>query len=518
MKIVTAAEMKALDERATSDYKIPSVLLMENAARGMVDEIEKNYGAVNGTYITIIAGRGNNGGDGLAAARHLRSRGAAVMIYLFSPEGLMRGDAKVSLQIWQETGGALRVEGEFTLEQLSTDLSKSDFVIDAFLGTGLSHPIGGRYPKIFEVINRCEKTVIACDIPSGISADTGEILGVAIKADATISMAMYKRGHFMQAGLSHCGALSVIDIGFPEVLIEGAGLNVSLITPDRLKGLLTPRTKGVHKGTMGHLLVVAGSSGKQGAPQMTSLAALRTGAGLVTTALPKSIEKGFSHQMMETMTLPLPETKSGSIAVSAEKRLIKALEEKTVLAIGPGLSQHPDSQHLVLKLVASLSIPIVIDADGINAVAVELVTLKKKKGPLILTPHPGEMGRLIGKSAVDVQKDRFNIAAEFATRWDVVLVLKDVHTIVALPDGSLWVNHTGNPGMATAGMGDALTGMIAGLIAQGLSPADAALLAVFLHGKAGDLAAVLRGEAGLLTSDLIDQIPQAIVAYLKEYA
>ncbi len=518
MKVVTAAEMKVLDERASSRYKIPSLLLMENAARGMVDAIEESYGAVKGKQVSILAGRGNNGGDGLAAARHLRMRGALVGVYLFSPEALVRGDAKIFLEIWQECGGALRVEGAFTLEQLATDLSKSDLVMDAFLGTGLSKAITGRYPEIFEVINRCAKTVIACDIPSGVSADTGEILGTAIKADATMTMAMPKRGHFMQAGLSHCGTLHVIDIGFPEALIEESGLNVSLITPHSLKGLLRPRIKGVHKGTMGHLLVLAGSSGKAGAAQMTTLSALRVGTGLVSTALPKSIEKGFSYHTMEAMTLPLPETKSGSIAMRAEKQLIEAAAGKTALAFGPGLSQHPDSQHLVLKLISSVSVPIVIDADGINAVAVELATLKKKRGPLVLTPHPGEMGRLIGKSAADVQKDRFNIAAEFAKRWDVILILKGAHTIVALPDGRRWVNNTGNPGMATAGMGDALTGMIAGFIAQGLAPEDAARLAVFLHGRAGDLAADLRGKAGLLTSDLIDQIPQAMVGYLREYA
>lgn len=514
MHIVTAIEMRVLDERATSEYKIPSLILMENAARGMVDEIEKKYGSVKGKYITVIAGRGNNGGDGLAAARHLRMRGASVMIYLFSKEALFQGDAEVFLRIWQATDGALCEEGTYTLEQLSTDLSKSDFVMDAFLGTGISHAITGHYAEVIEVINRCAQRVISCDIPSGISADTGEILGVAIKADATMTMAMPKRGHFMQEGLSYCGVLSIIDIGFPEVLIETSALNVSLVSSDVVRGLLPPREKGVHKGTMGHLLVFAGSSGKQGAAQMTSLAALRSGTGLVTVVLPESVEQGFSYRVMEAMTLPLPETKLGSIAMCAEEQLIKGLEGKTTVAIGPGLSQHPDVQHLVLKLITSVSVPMVIDADGINAVAVECVILKKKKGPLILTPHPGEMGRLIGKSAVDVQKDRFNIASEFAKFWGVILVLKGAHTIIAFPDGRLWVNNTGNPGMATAGMGDALTGMIAGFIAQGLSPEDATLLAVFLHGKAGDLAAALRGEAGLLTSDLIDQIPQAIVEYL----
>lgn len=516
MKVVTAAEMNSLDEYATSVYKIPSLLLMENAARGLVDHLESAFSRVRGKQITIVAGQGNNGGDGLAAARHFRMRGASVAIYLFTPEEWVKGDAKVSLDIWRETHGTIYPEGTFTLNQLAAAIKSSDFVIDAMLGTGVSRPVSGRCAEIIGVINAFSRTIIAVDIPSGISADTGQSMGTAVKAHATMTMALPKRGHFMQDGLTHTGQLHVVDLGFPDALVNEADLKVTLIGPAHIKDLLPPREKGTHKGTMGHLLVIAGALGKQGAPLMTSLAALRSGAGLVTTALPKSIEQGFSLQNMELMTLPLPETETGSISIAAEKLIACAIAGKKAVAIGPGLSQDPDVRPLVLNIIKTVSIPMVIDADALNAVASDLPILKQKQAPLILTPHPGEMGRLTGRTAAAVQKDRFNVAAQFAAAWDVILVLKGPHTLVALPDGTLWVNTTGNPGMATAGIGDALTGIIAGCLAQGLLPAQAAIFGVYLHGRAGDLAAIEKGEAGLLTSDLIGKIPAAIIEYLKE--
>lgn len=514
MKIVTASEMKSLDHRASSEYKIPSLLLMENAARGLVDEIEKTLFPVKGKRVCIISGRGNNGGDGLAAARHLRMRGASVCVFLFSEAGRISGDAKISLDIWRVTEGELYEIDHFTDELLTRHLEASDLLIDAFLGTGLSKPLSGDVARWIDLVNAASKPTVAVDIPSGISADFGHVLGVAIKADLTVTIALPKRGHYMQDGLTHCGSLSVVDIGFPDVLLDQANLKVSLITPDDVIGMLPSRKKGAHKGTMGHLLVIAGSLGKQGAPQMTALAALRSGAGLVTLALPQSIEKGVSLQTMELMTLPLPESGSGSIALSGEKEVINAIEGKRVVAIGPGLSQDPETQELIKHLITKVSVPLVIDADGINALATDLSILKQKKGPVILTPHPGEMGRLMGLSAEAVQKDRFNIAAQFAKEWGVILVLKGPHSIISLPEGLLWVNNTGNPGMATSGIGDALTGMIAACIAQGLSPEQSAILGVYLHGLAGDLAAAQKGEAGLITSDLIHHIPHALKIYL----
>lgn len=509
MKIVTAAEMHSLDARATTVCKIPSLLLMENAARGIVDQVEAATGPVQGKKVVIVSGRGNNGGDGLAAARHFRMRSAIVRVYLPSPPERITGDARISLNIWQATYGVLFAGGLFSPDRLSSDLKNADLVIDALLGTGLSTAVTGSYAAAIKAINRYAQKVISVDIPSGISADTGAVLGHAVKADMTMTMALPKWGHFLQAGLECRGDLRVIDIGIPPTLIDQAKIQVDLITSSHVSTLFPPRPKQSHKGAMGHLLVIAGSIGKGGAAKMTSLAALRCGAGLVTTALPKSLISSASLPVMEVMTLPLPESEKGCLALSAEKEILDATVGKRALAIGPGLSQDSEAQTLVRNLVAKIPLPMVIDADGLNAIAKDLSCLKQKKGMLILTPHPGEMGRLIGKRASEVQENRFNIAAEFARNWEVILVLKGAHTVIAAPDGALRINNTGNPGMATAGTGDVLTGVIASYLAQGLSPLDAATLGVYHHGAAGDLAAEARGEAGLLASDLIHKLPAA---------
>ncbi|MCG3110978.1 MAG: NAD(P)H-hydrate dehydratase [Candidatus Manganitrophus sp. SB1] len=514
MKIVTAEEMKKLDRKATTDYAIPSLLLMENAARGLVDEIEKTIGPAAGKRVVILAGRGNNGGDGIAAARHLRMRGAQVIVYLFSPIEKVGGDAKTSLDIWMQTGGVLHVAGSFRWNHLTQELSESDLIIDALLGTGLSHPVEGDYAKAITLINRTGRKVVAVDIPSGISADTGEVLGVAVKADYTFTMALPKWGHFLQEGLEVRGQLAVIDIGFPPAMIEAAKIPVELITPEELAGFPPPRPRGAHKGTAGHLLVIAGSFGKKGAALMTSLAALRCGAGLVTVALPKSIDLATAD-LMEVMTLPLPETPEGTLSLAAEKSLLQAVRGKDAVAIGPGLSQNEETQRLIRTLIAEISLPIVVDADGLNALAGDLSPLKKRKAPVILTPHPGEMSRLTGKRTDLIQKERFTVAAHFAEQWGAILVLKGAHTVVATPDGAVRVNNTGNPGMATAGTGDALTGMIGAWLAQEIDPVDAAAGGVALHGTAGDLAAADRGEIGLIASDLIQKIPEAIQNYVK---
>lgn len=514
MKIVTAEEMKKLDRKATTDYAIPSLLLMENAARGLVDQIEKTIGPVAGKRVVVLAGRGNNGGDGIAAARHLRMRGASVTVYLLSPIEKVGGDAKTSLDIWMQTGGALQVVGSFRWNHLTQEMAESDLIIDALLGTGLSHPVEGDYAKAISLINRSGRPVVAVDIPSGISADTGEVLGVAVKADDTFTMALPKWGHFLQEGLEHRGRLGVVDIGFPPALIEAAKIPVDLIIPEEPAGFPPPRPRGAHKGTAGHLLVIAGSLGKKGAARMTSLAALRCGAGLVTVALPKSIDPATAG-LMEAMTLPLPETSEGTLSLAAEKMLLQAVQGKDAVAIGPGLSQNEETQRLIRTLIAEVSLPLVVDADGLNALAGDLTVLKRRKVPVILTPHPGEMSRLIGKRTDLIQRERFTVAAHFAEQWGAIVVLKGAHTVVATPDGFVRVNNTGNPGMATAGTGDALTGMIAAWLAQGIDPVDAATWGVALHGAAGDLAAASRGEISLITSDLIEKIPEAILSYVK---
>ena len=328
-------------------------------------------------------------------------------------------------------------------------------------------------------------------------------------------MALPKWGHFLRDGIEHCGRWDVVDIGIPPALIDAAKIKVSVIAPDSLQGRLPSRRKGSHKGNFGHLLVLAGSSGKRGAAQMCSLAAFRCGTGLVTTAWPESLDTSTAPPTMEIMSLPLPETAEGSVALQAKKILIDASSGKSALAIGPGLSQDPETVQLVQHLISEVTLPMVIDADGINAIALDLSILKQKKDELILTPHPGEMGRLIGLSASEVQKDRFNIAARFAEEWGITLVLKGSHTVIASPEGLLYINITGNSGMATAGIGDVLTGMIAGFLAQAIKPLNAAVLGIALHGSAGDLAAEQHGEASLLASDLIAKIPTALMKQLR---
>jgi len=509
MKVVNAAQMRALDEGAVRRYKIPSLLLMENAARGLVDEIERATGPVQGKTLVIVAGRGNNGGDGLAAARHLRMRGADVCVHLLSSPERVSGDACTSLDIWAATGGRLVSGDDFSPDRLSANLRDADGVIDALLGTGLSKPVTGCYAATIQVINAEARRVFSVDIPSGISADTGAVLGHAVKADITLTMALPKWGHFLQAGLDHRGDLRVVDIGIPPSLIDAGDFQVEWVSASSLP-VLPSRPKQSHKGSMGHLLVLAGAKGKEGAAGMTSLSALRCGAGLVTLALPESCLSSPALSTMEVMTLALPETDQASLSRFAERTILEAGRGKHALAIGPGLSQNPETQELVRNLVAGMNLPMVIDADGINALAEDLSCLKSNKGPRILTPHPGEMGRLIGQSASEVQKNRFRVAAEFAETWGVVLVLKGACTLVAAPDGRLRINPTGNPGMATAGSGDVLTGVIAAYLAQGLSPLDAATLGVYHHGAAGDLAAEALGEAGLLASDLIGKLPLAL--------
>lgn len=516
MRIVTSNQMRTLDRQATVVYGIPSILLMENAARGVVDQIESAQGPSAGRRVVVVAGRGNNGGDGLAAARHFRMRGADVGVYLFSDPAVVAGDARTSLEIWQRTGGTLQVVGEFDWERLASDLGRADWVIDALFGTGLSRWVEGDAARAMGLINatrqqnRWRGRVMAIDIPSGISADTGACCGVAVQADSTVALGLPKRGHFVGAGLECRGTLSIVDIGLPDALVQQISEEtvVTLMTRDAMAGCLAPRPRGAHKGTFGHLLVIAGSSGKSGAAALASRAALRAGCGLVTCAIPKSCGEMFAA-LPEAMTLLLSETDTGSLSRDAYERLTAVIDGKGAVAIGPGLSTEKETADLVVRLVAETPCPMVIDADALNALASAPSVLTGRRGPTILTPHPGEMARLIGGSVAFVQNNRFAVAGDFARRHNVIVVLKGAHTLVASPTGEIAVNDTGHPGMATAGTGDVLTGIIGSLLAQRMAPWDAARRGVWLHGLAGD-AVGRAGQAGCIASDLIDHLPHAI--------
>jgi NAD(P)H-hydrate epimerase len=386
----------------------------------------------------------------------------------------------------------------------------SDVLVDAMLGVGLSSPLKGLYAQVVDMINASGRPVVAVDVPTGIDADTGAVMGTAVKADLTVTMALLKRGLVLYPGAECAGTVRVADIGIPTEVIEREKITTTVLNRGSVWGILGSRKPDAHKGDFGHLMVVAGSPGKAGAAVMTAKSALRTGAGLVSVATPTSLVPIIQQQVFESMCIPSAESIDGTIGIGAENELLKAASKMSACAIGPGLSTHYETVQMVRNFLQQITVPVVIDADGLNAIAGALDILKRIKVPVIMTPHPGEMARLSGIPTADVQKDRIGITEEFAEKYNVTLVLKGAGTVIATPQGHVYVSSTGNPGMATGGTGDALTGMIGSFLAQGYASHQAACLAVYLHGRAGDLAAGEKGEAGMIAGDLIDKIPQAI--------
>jgi NAD(P)H-hydrate epimerase len=510
MHVVTTQEMQELDRRTIDEFHIPAGTLMENAGRRVVEEIERSWGPVKEKAVVIAAGKGNNGGDGLVVARLLKERSARVSVFLLTSPDALSADARTQLERFHKISGRVSVLKEETLSDLERELSQSDWVVDALFGTGLSSPVEGLAARVIGALNASGKPVAAVDLPSGIHTDTGRVMGIAVKAAVTVTFALPKRGLLLYPGSDYTGRLTIADIGIPQALVRQIPADVEWITPDEIADSLKRRPMSAHKGRFGHVLVIAGSAGKGGAAVMASLSAFRVGAGLVTLALPSGLEGTLPDRPLEIMTLPLPQTADRSLGKAALEPLITFAKDKTVAAIGPGLSTHPETAEVVHGLITQLAIPMVIDADGLNNLVGHLDLLKQARAPIVLTPHPGEMARLIGATTAEVQADRLGIAADFVQRHPVTLVLKGARTIIASRSGVLTINSTGNPGMATAGTGDVLTGMIAGLIAQGHTPDTAACLGVYLHGLAGDMAAAEVGAVGLLAGDLIHRIPAAI--------
>ena len=510
MKIVTSDEMRRLDREAVDTYGIPVLLLMEQAGMGVVREMERRFGDLAGRSIVIAAGKGHNGGDGLVAARHLLHRGAHVRVFLAFPAPAMQGEAKIQAEIVRRLGGSILDPSAFDRAAFRSALDDADLAIDALVGTGLSSPLSGFLAELVGDLNAARAPVVAVDLPSGINADTGEVLGAAVRAELTVTFALPKRGHFLPPGSEHTGELRVVDIGIPKRALDQPALALSLFGEADAAARVPGRPREGHKGTFGHVLVVAGSVGRSGAAILTSRAALRAGAGLTTLACPESVLRSGEEKPAEIMTLPLPETAEHTLAARALDPLLSAAKQATVVAIGPGLSTHPETQSVVRELIARLTVPMVIDADGLNALADHLDPLRRPHPPMVLTPHPGEMGRLTRLGAREVQRRRIDLAADFARAHQAVVVLKGARTVVAAPDGRTTINPTGNAGMATAGTGDALTGAIAAFMAQGLSAEDAARLGVYVHGLAGDAVAAERGERGMLAGDLVEGIPGAL--------
>lgn len=510
MRLVTAQEMREIDRRAIEEYAIPSLVLMENAGRSVADAVERLLGGVKGKKVVILCGKGNNGGDGFVAARHLLQRGAVLRVFLACAPEEVRGDAQVNLTIWRRLEQeCFQLTGSGSLQLLKLALMQADAVVDALYGTGFRGKATGQAEKAIEAVNAVGKPVVAVDLPSGLEADTGQVHGPCIRATVTVTFGLPKIGLVLEPGAQYCGKLVVADISLPRALTDGEGPGRYLLTPELVSSWLAPRPATAHKGNFGHVLVVGGSRGMIGAACLAAQAALRAGAGLVTLAVPRGLQDVAASKLTEAMTVGLPETPEGTLSREAFSAVMELLPRKSVLALGPGLSQHPETVGLVRELVRSVSCPLVLDADGLNAFAGMGSLLAERMAPLIVTPHPGEMGRLTGKSVAEIEADRPGHAEQYAREWRAVVVLKGARTVVASPEGYLGINTTGNPGMATGGSGDVLTGVIAAMVAQGLEPFRAAAAAVYLHGRAGDLAAGETGEMGLVAGDILRFLPVA---------
>jgi NAD(P)H-hydrate epimerase len=514
MKLVTISQMQDLDRRTIQECGIPGIVLMENAGRGAAEHAVRYFPQVRQGQVAIVAGSGNNGGDGFVIARHLKNWGVHTEVYLFASMDDVKGDALTNLQVWLNMGGNLvevLYKGDFA--RVRKELSRSSLIVDAIFGTGLNAEVKGHFKEVISFINSLHQSVMAVDIPSGIDATGGKVLGAAIQATLTTTFGLPKIGQVIEPGASYVGRLEVIDIGIPRYLIEEAHIKTHLIDEDELDvRLLATRPAHTHKGDYGHLFVLAGSPGKTGAAAMLCHAALRAGAGLVTLGIPASLNPILEAKLTEAMTEPLPDAATGYLTADAWDRIRGLLEGKTALAVGPGISTQPQVQALLLRLIPETAVPLVIDADGITAVALRPEILKESKDSVVLTPHPGEMARLVGLTPHKVQEDRIGIAKGFSSTYGCIVVLKGDKTVIATPEEEIYINPTGNPGMASGGTGDVLTGLIGGLIAQGLPPLEAAKWGVFLHGLAGDRAAQAIGEIPLIASDIIDRIPEALSA------
>jgi len=515
MYLVTAAEMQAMDRKTIESFGIPGRVLMENAGRGATQILFNAFGDLSNEKIGVVAGRGNNGGDGFVIARYLAQKGILVTVYLLADKTLVKGDAAANLKLLSRLGvPVIEMPDKQSFLEHQTALRHQSLWVDAILGTGLKSDVKSYFREVIEFINGSNKPVLAVDIPSGLNADTGHPCGVCVRAHTTATFAFAKTGHIMYPGADYTGQLEIIDIGIPPHIADEVRPLQHLLTKDLICSAFAPRPPDAHKGHTGHLLIVAGSTGKIGAAAMTALSAMRSGAGLVTLGIPESLNIALETQVMEVMTCPLPETADGAISEASFDIIEELFLDKKCLALGPGLGTASATQKLVHRILTECRLPVVIDADALNCLAGHTRILKNLDIPVILTPHPGEMARLMNSTTGEVQQDRINCARSFAKEFHVHVVLKGARTVTAHPDGSVFINPTGNSGMASGGMGDVLTGIIAGLITQGYSPESATNIGVYLHGSAADDLAAKSGPFGFLATEVMNAIPEQIKKFV----
>ena len=512
MKISTVDEMRKMDKEAFEKYGVNELLLMENAGNAayfVILKCLKNRGR-----LLVFSGPGNNGGDGLVVARKIYSSGGKVKVYLMGNPAQYKGAGKANYEIALNMGFEIKSLKEEKKEKIIHEIKNADLVVDAILGTGLTREVEGVYAEVIGFINQYAKKILSLDIPSGINGDTGKIMGTAVKADYTVTFGVPKVGNILYPGYDFCGKLYVSHISFPpqhynqkEIKLE---TNEPIKFPDR-------DTQG-HKGTFGDVLFIAGARGYYGAPYFSALSFLKAGGGYSRLATPKSVTPYIGSKGSEIVFLPLEETESGSISKKSKWKIMEIANIVDMVVIGPGLSLNEETQELVREVVSSVEKPVLIDGDGLTAVSKDLSCLEGREAPTILTPHPGEMARIKGCSVEGILKNKIDILRKVARDLKAIIVLKGAHTLIGYPEGEIFVNMSGNSGMATAGSGDVLTGTISAMYGLGLNIGDAVRMGVFVHGVSGDLASREKGEDGITAQDILEYLPETMKILRENFA
>lgn len=508
MKLVTAKEMKALDVQAQNDYAMPGILLMDNAAQAVAEAVHEALTALEGERVVIFCGGGNNGGDGLGAARWLQSYGVSVRAFVVGAAlDAVQGDAAIELAMFTKAGGrveALSTEDDWVLAELAA--SKADVLVDALLGTGFHGELEGDVLRACELLNKSEKYILAVDVPTGVNADNGAVSENAVRADHTVTMALVKTGLLLYPGREYCGDIELADISMPVKLVEEYQSDKYRLTDEIVRELLPLRKANAHKGDAGRVVICAGSPGYTGAAALASDAAVKAGAGLVSLYTPLSSRDVLAIKLTEVMVHGLLERMPGILGGGAASDVASSADAADVLAIGPGLGTSESTQEAVRTILQKITTPVVIDADALTALAGHTEILAAMQAQKVLTPHPGEMARLTGLEIGEIEADRINVAKKYAEEWQAIVVLKGAPTVIGCPNGTVYVNSTGNSSLATGGSGDVLTGIIAGLAAQEISLQEAAICGVYLHGMAAELTGI---DIGLAAGELAALLPQA---------
>jgi NAD(P)H-hydrate epimerase len=510
MFVVTAEQMRQIDRLTIEKYGVPSLILMEAAGEAVTQLILKRFPRNAKKGVLIVAGKGNNGGDGFVVARLLKKKRIPCEVALLARAEELSVDAAHNLRAYLKLKGKVNEISAERLDLLGARMGKNALIVDAILGTGIKSEVRGLFADAITSINAAGLPVVAVDIPSGLDSDRGDPLGAAIRAEMTVALGFPKLGEVIYPGVKYTGGLAVADIGLEERAVAEVAPQAELLERETIRWLVPRRDPDSHKGSYGHLLIVAGSRGKTGAAILSSRAAMRSGAGLATLAAPRSLNNIFASALVEVMTEPLRDNAAEEIEPLSDDEWRHVLARKDALLFGPGIGVSPATQNILRWLLRNLTIPWVIDADGLNNLVLEIDRLRRARVPPVLTPHPGEMARLTGKSTSEVNADRVGIARSFAVEHCCHLILKGARTVIATPDGKIFINPTGNPGMASAGMGDVLAGILTALLGQGLGPEDAMKLGVYLHGFVGDTAAEAKGTIGLIASDIIEGLPSGL--------